>query len=317
MSGRVFSCLNIEILKEVQMILIVGATGLLGGLITQRLLAEGKEVRILVRENSPAESLAMERMATSPKTLIGAGAKPFYGDLKDSDSLNWACDGIDTIITTANSAMRGGDDNVDTVDRQGNKNLIHAAKGAGVKQFIFVSFLGADINNPVPLFQAKAETEKALAESGLAYTILAPNFYFETWISMVVGIPLQAHQPITLVGEATRMHSLISVGDVANYAGAAIGHPAAINKRLALGGPEPLTWRGIVAEFEKVLGQPLPTQFVQPGEPIPLLPEIVPPVLAAMETYDSVIPMEGLEETFGVTGTPLSSFIHRMLGIPG
>ncbi len=299
------------------MILVIGATGILGGLITQRLLDDGEEVRILVRENSPAEAMALEKMATSPKTLISAGAKPFYGDLKDRDSLDLACDGIDTLITTANSAMRGGDDNVDTVDRQGNLNLIEAAKRAGVNQFIFTSFLGADLNHPVPLFQAKAETEKELDESGLAYTILAPNFYFETWIGMVVGIPLQAHQPVTLVGEGNRAHSLISVGDVAEYAVAAIGHPAAINKRLALGGPEPLTWRGIVAAFEKVLGQPLPLKFVPPGESIPLLPEIVPPVLAAMETYDSVIPMEALEAAFGITGTPLSVFIHRMLGIQG
>lgn len=299
------------------MILVVGATGMLGGLITQRLLANGKEVRILVRENSPAEAMALQNMATSPKKLIDGGAKPFYADLKDSDSLNWACDGIDTVITSANSAMRSGDDNVETVDRQGNLNLIEAAKVAGVNQFIFTSFLGADLNNPVPLFRAKAETEKALADSGLAYTILAPNFYFESWIGMVVGIPLQAHQPITLVGDGKRAHSLISLGDVAAYAEAAVGHPEAVNQRLALGGPEPLTWRGIVAEFEKVLGQQLPTQFVQPGAPIPLLPEFVPPVLAAMESYDSVIPMEGLEAIFGITGTPLSAFIHRMLGIPG
>jgi len=252
------------------MILVAGASGLLGGMITQKLLYEGHKVRILVRDNSPAEAMALQNMATSPQKLIDGGAKPFYGDLKDQDSLNWACDGIDTIITTANSAMRGGDDNVESVDRQGNKNLIEAAKNAGVKQFIFVSFLGADLNHPVPLFQAKAETEKALAESDLVYTILAPNYYFETWIGMVVGIPLQAHQPVTLVVEGKHTHSLISMGDVAAYATAAIGHPAALNKRLALGGPEPLTWVGIVAEFEKVLGQGLPTQFVQPGEPVPL-----------------------------------------------
>jgi len=299
------------------MILVVGATGILGGLITQKLLADDKEVRILVRHDSPAEGMALERMATSPKALIEAGAEPFYGDLKDRDTLDGACDGIDTLITTANSAMRSGADSVDTVDRQGNRNLIQAAGGAGVQQFIFTSFLGASPNSPVPLFQAKAETEKALTESGLTYTILAPNFYYEAWISMVVGIPLQAHQPITLVGEGNRSHSLISVGDVADYAVAAIGHPAAMNQRLALGGPEPLTWRSIVTAFEQALGKVLPLQFVAPGDPIPLLPEMVPPVLAALETYDSVIPMEAMAHMFGVLGTPLSAFIHQMLGIQG
>ena len=206
---------------------------------------------------------------------------------------------------------------MDTVDRQGNRNLIEAAKAVGVKQFIFTSFLGADLNNPVPLFQAKAETEVALIKSGMPYTILTPNFFMESWIGMVVGIPLQTHQPITLAGEGQRLHSLISVGDVAAFAAATVGHPAAINQRLALGGPEPLSWRGIVEAFGQVLARELPVQFVDPGAPIAMLPEMVPPVLAAMETYDSPIPMDETARTFGVAQTPLASVVRRMLGSAG
>ena len=298
------------------MILIVGATGILGGMITQRLLESGKEVRILVRHNSPAEEMAKQRMATSPQLLIEAGAQPVYGDLKDRASLDQACQGIETVITTANSAMRGGEDNVDTVDRHGNRNLIEAARAAGVKQFIFISFLGADLNHPVPLFKAKAETEAILTENRLSYTILSPNFFMESWIGMVVGIPLQARQPVTLVGQGQRLHSLISVGDVAAFAAATVGHPAALNQKIILGGPEPLSWRGIVNTFGQVLGQELPVQFVAPGEAIPGLPEMVPPMLAAMETYDSAIPMGETAQAYGVEQTTLSSFAHSMLNIP-
>jgi uncharacterized protein YbjT (DUF2867 family) len=299
------------------MILVVGATGVLGGMITQRLLGEGKELRILLRHNSPAEEMATQGMATSPQSLIDAGAQPIYGDLKDRASLYAACEGIETVITTANSAMRGGEDNVDTVDRQGNRNLIEAARAAGVKQLVFTSFLGADPTSPVPLFQAKAETEAALAKSGLPYTVLAPNFFMESWVGMVVGIPLQAGQPVTLVGDGQRLHSLISAPDVAAFAVAAVGHPAAINQRLALGGPEPLSWRGIVDTFGQILGQELPVRFVAPGGPIHGLPEIVPPVLAGMEMYDSPIPMGEMARTFGVQLTPLASVARGMLGNPG
>jgi uncharacterized protein YbjT (DUF2867 family) len=138
-------------------------------------------VRVLMRHNSPAEKMASHGMATSPQSLIDAGARPVYGDLKDRASLDAACEGIETVITTANSAMRGGEDNVDTVDRQGNRNLIEAARATGAKQFIFASFLGADLRSPVPLFQAKAETEAVLGESGMPYTVLAPNFFIESW----------------------------------------------------------------------------------------------------------------------------------------
>ncbi len=65
------------------MILVVGATGMLGGMIAQQLLAQGKEVRILVRHNSASDAMAAQGMATSAKTLIDAGAQPVYGDMKD------------------------------------------------------------------------------------------------------------------------------------------------------------------------------------------------------------------------------------------
>lgn len=256
-------------------------------------------------------------MATSARSLIDLGAKPVYGDLKDCRSLDGACEGIETIITTATSAMRGGEDTVESVDRQGNRNLIEAAKAAGVNQFIFISFLGANLNHPVPLFKAKAEVEVSLRESGMPYTILSPNFFMESWIGMVVGIPLQAHLPVTLVGEGNRLHSLISVGDVAAFAVAATGNSAAINQQLVLGGPEPLSWRGIVNTFGQLLGQELPLQFVSPGQPITGLPEIVPPMLAGMETYDLAIPMDDLAQKYGVELTSVSIVAQRMLGIPG
>lgn len=299
------------------MILVVGATGLLGGQITQLLRKQGKDVRVLLRHNSPAEVMAGQGMATAPRTLLDAGASPVYGDLKDRASLTAALQGVDTVITTANSSMRSGADTVDSVDRAGNRNLIEAAKAAGVRQFIFVSFLGADPHSPVPLFQAKAETEALLAASGLPYTVLAPNYFVESWAGMVVGIPLQAHVPVTLVGSGERQHSLISMADVAQFAGAVVGHPAALNQRLALGGPGPVTWRGVVETFGQVLGQPLPLQFVAPGQPIAGLPDMVPGVLAAMETYDSPIPMEETARTFGVQLTPLETTVRRMLRMPG
>jgi uncharacterized protein YbjT (DUF2867 family) len=298
------------------MILVVGATGILGGLITKQLLRKGEDVRILVRHNSPSEHMALQSMATSAQSLIEAGARPVYGDLKEPASIDKACEGIEIVITTATSAMRGGEDTVDSVDRQGNRNLIEAAREAAVKQFIFISFLSASPSSPIPLFQAKAETEARLVESGIPYTILAPNFFMESWVGMVVGIPLQTRQPITLVGKGQRLHSLISIGDVAAYTVAAVGHPKVFNKRFVLGGPEPISWSGIVDTFGEVLGQKLPVQFIAPGEPIPGLPEIVPLVLAFMESYDSPVPMDDMKCIFGVDQTTLTSFIHHMLNNP-
>ena len=298
------------------MVLVVGATGVLGGMIARQLLAQGDEVRILVRRNSPSEELAKQGMATPAQSLIDAGAQPVYGDLKDRASLDAACRGIDTVLTTANSALRGGEDNVQTVDLEGNRNLIEAAEAAGVRAFVFTSANGAAANHPMPFFQAKGASEERLRASVMDYTILSPTIFAESWIGRVVGEPLRAGQPVTLVGEARRKHAFVSIADVAAFASATVDNPAARNKRLVIGGPQSVSWRDIVASCEQVLGLEIPVQFAAPGEPIAGMPEEVVQLMAALETFDSVVDMKGTARTFGVELTTLDVIIGRMFAGP-
>jgi len=255
------------------MILVVGATGNLGGTVTRILLAQGKPVRILARSQSNYQPLA------------DAGAQVVLGDLKQHASLDAACEGVDIVITTATSAARGGDDTVQTVDLEGNRNLIDAAKAAGVKQFIFVSVNLADPNSPVPFLQAKGQTEDYLRASGIPYTILAPNGYMEVMVGGIVGMPALMGQPVTIVGGGRRKHSFISAGDVAAFILAAIGNPVAINQKLLLGGPQPLSFRDAVAIYERVLGHQIQVRSVAPGEPVPGIPQMIAHLLAGLDTY--------------------------------
>ena len=281
------------------MYLVVGATGNLGGAITHMLLAQGKPVRILARPSSNYQPLA------------AAGAQVVPGDLKERTSLDPACQGADVVITTANSAQRGGADNPQTVDLEGNRNLIDAAKAAGVKQFIFVSVAGADPNSPIPFVAAKGKTDASLQASGAPYTILSPNAFMEFWVGVYIGLPSLQGQPVTLVGEGQRRHSFISAADVAAFALAAIGHPQAINQRLILGGPEPLSFRDAVAVYERVLGKAIPVRSVRPGEPVPGLPEAVWGLAAGFDMYDSPMDMTETARTFGVKLTSLEEFVRR------
>lgn len=258
--------------------------------------------------------MAAQGMATAAQTLIDRGAQPVYGDMKDRASLDKALAGADTVITTANSVLRGGADTVETVDLQGNHNLVAAAQVAGVRRIIFTSVLGADSTSTIPLVRYKAQAETALRESGISYTILAPNLFAEVWIGAVVGAPLQAGQPVTLVGEARRKHAFVSLVDVAAFAVAAVDNPAARNVTIPIAGPQGLSWREVVALAGQVLGQELPVIFVQPGEPVPFVPEAVQQSLAVQNTYDSVIPMGEIAAAYGVTLTPMSAVLRRMFG---
>ena len=295
------------------MILVVGATGVVGGMVTWRLLERGEEVRILVRRDSPSAQLVQQGLATSAESLIDAGAQPVHGDLRYRSSLEAAVEGIQTVITTANSSMRGGEDNPQSVDLEGNRNLVEAAQEAGVEHFVFVSALGADPDHPAPFMQAKAQTEAALRDSGMEHTILAPTAFMEVWPALVVGVPALQGQTVTLVGEGRRRHSFVSNRDVAAFAVAAVDHPAALNRHLAIGGPEALTWREVVATYERVLERSIPVEFVAPGEPVPGLPDPMPEMLAGMETYDSVVEMEETSRTFGVPLTTLETFVREQV----
>lgn len=281
------------------MILVVGATGDLGGKVARILLAQGRPIRILVRAQANYQPLAE------------AGAQVVLGDLKQRDSLDAACQGVETIITTANAVARGGEDTVQAVDLAGNRHLIDAAKAAGLRQFIFVSMLTADPKSPVPLNQAKGCTEDYLRESGIPHTIFAPNGFMEMMFGAVVGMPAMMGRPVTIVGAGRRKHSFISVGDVARFLCAAIDNPAAINQKLVLGGPQALSFRDAVAIYEWVLGHQLHVRSVAPGEPVPGLPPMFAQVLAALDTYDSPIDMTETAGAFDIGLTSLEEVARR------
>ena len=295
------------------MILVVGATGVVGGMISRGLLEEGKDVRVLVRRDSPSSQLVHQGLATSAESLIEAGAQPVHEDLRDRASLDAALKDIDTVISTANSAMRGGEDNPESVDLEGNQNLIEAARDAGVEHFVFVSLLGADPDHPVPFMRGKGQSESALRESGMVYTILAPTAFMEFWPAMVVGMPALQGRPVVLVGEGRRRHSFVSNRDVAAFVLAALENPAARNEHLAIGGPEPLTWLDVVATYERVLDRSIPVEFVAMGEPVPGLPDPMPEMMAGMETYDTALEMEETSRTFGVPLTTLETFVREQV----
>jgi NADH dehydrogenase len=269
-------------------------------MITRRLLEQGQPVRIVVRPHSQYQP------------LVEADAQPVFGDLKDPASLQEACRSVDIVVTTANSAMRGGEDNVETVDRKGNRDLIDAAKAAGVKQFVFVSVMAIPEEfKRIPFMAAKAQTEEYLRASGIPYTIIAPNAWYEVWAAMVVGGPIAQGQPVTLVGEGRRKHAFVSVQDVAAFAVAAVGNPAAVNRRIEIGGPEALSWRDVVATYERVLGRPIPVNSVGIGEPVPGLPPGVEGMLASHNFFDSPVEMSEACNTFGVRLTPLDEFVRK------
>src|ERR1700751_2981481 len=179
------------------MILVAGSTGLVGGQICVDLAKAGKPVRALARSTSDRARV---------DALKSLGVELAEGDLKDQSTLDAACAGVLTVVSTASSTLsHQTGDTIETVDRDGELNLVEAAKAAGARHFIFVSF--PPFAEDFPLNRAKRTVEERLKGSGMAYTILWPTFFEEVWLS-----PAWVLTPPTRRGEFTAQAKTRSVG---------------------------------------------------------------------------------------------------------
>jgi len=231
--------------------LIVGATGLLGGEICYLLRARGSRVRALTRPTSDAGRVGR---------LRDRGVELVRGDLKDRASLDAACQGASTVITTASATLsRQAGDSIETVDRLGQLDLIDAAEAAGVGHFVLVSFPPIDIE--FPLQSAKREVEARLQRSRMAYTILQPTLFDEVWLSPALGFDV-ANATARIYGSGHHRVSWISSHDVARFAVAALDAPRAINTVIRLGGPEALSPLDVVHLAERITGRTFTVQHV-------------------------------------------------------
>lgn len=231
--------------------LVVGATGMLGGEICRLLSGQSSAVRALVRQSSGPEKVAR---------LKALGAEVVHGDLKDQASLANACHGASAVISTASSTVsRQAGDSIESVDQQGQLNLIEAAANAGVRQFVLISFPKVDID--FPLQSAKRAVEERLRRGKMDYTILQPTCFMEVWLGPALGFD-PAHGAAQIYGDGKNKTSWISFLDVARFVVAALGNPRAKNAVIKLGGPDALSPLEVVQLAEQVMSKKIAVQHV-------------------------------------------------------
>jgi NADH dehydrogenase len=228
-------------------VLVVGATGALGSAICHRLADGGWSVRALVRESSDHASV---------EALRALGADTVVGDLRDRGSLDRACAGTDVVFSTATSIAREGD--ISGVDRDGQLNLVEAARAGGVRRFVYVSF--EEFATGGPLERAKRAVEERLRASGMTYTILHPGLFHETWLTPATGFDAGAGT-VNVYGSGEARLSWIAVSDVATAAVNALAEPATDDAIVPLAGDR-LSYAEVVAVFEEAKGHPLAVQQV-------------------------------------------------------
>jgi uncharacterized protein YbjT (DUF2867 family) len=236
--------------------LVVGATGLLGGIVARSLAQQGEPVCGLTRATSAADKVA---------ALEGAGVRLLQGDLKDATSLRSACEGVKTVISTATAAVsRQSDDTLQGVDHDGQLALVDAAERAGVEHFIFVSF--HEHPGTFPLQDAKRAVERRLAGGKMSFTIFQPTSFMEIWLGPAIW-PLLGfdfvHHHAKVAGDGRERWNWISVFDVARFLVGAVGNPKAKNGVFELGGPDALSPLEVTAIFERHAGHAFKVETIE------------------------------------------------------
>lgn len=291
------------------MILVAGATGLLGREICRRLSEQGEPVRGLVRASSDAAVLA---------ELESLGVDLVWGDLRDRRSLDVACRGAATVISTATTTRsRQPGDSIEITDQHGQLQLVDAARDGGVRRFIYVSF-SAHINGKDALTTAKRAVERQIRESGMTYTIARPSYFMEVWLSPALGFDYASGQA-TVYGSGERKLSWISVNDVAQFVVRALDDPHAENEVVELGGPEALSPLEVIRIFEQASGRPFTVQHVpeealraQRDSATDSLEQSFASLMLSVAAGDE-IPMQDTLRTFKLRFTPVREYAMQAI----
>jgi uncharacterized protein YbjT (DUF2867 family) len=225
------------------MILVVGATGLLGTRVCERLRAERQPVRALVRKTSDPGKI---------DALRSFGCELATGDLKEPSQIEAACQGVSAIISTASSTLsRQPGDSIESVDLHGQLTLVNAAKAAGVTKFVYASFRD-DPAIQHPLTKAKRSVEQAISD--LDFTSIQASYFMEVWLSPALGFDY-VNGKVRLYGSGSKPISWVSYRDVAEFCIAPVLRPVAPRSVLAVGGPEALSPADVVEIFKEESGR--------------------------------------------------------------
>lgn len=234
------------------MILVVGATGFVGGLVTRRLLEEGQSVRALVRGGQHREE---------GRKLAQIGATVVEGDLTDHDSLTAACQGVKKVVCTATSMPHGKDDGLRRVDLEGTLALIDAAQVARIERCVFTSY-SSNIQIDSPLETAKRTCERRLmAAKQMQTVILQPSYFLEAWLSPALGFD-PAGGTVRVYGSGQNRVSYISAIDVAEFAVQLTVSEIDGTLALPMGGPRPVSQLEVVEVFAEKLEKKFALEYV-------------------------------------------------------
>jgi uncharacterized protein YbjT (DUF2867 family) len=240
-------------------ILLTGATGVVGSELLPQLLAAGHEVRALVRD---PRRLGAQRV----------NVQIALGDLSDPFSMRHAMRGVDTVVHLAATDRDQPGGTIEELNGLATIRLLRAAERAGVRRFAFFSAIGATPFQLTRFFRAKALAERAVRASPLESIVFAPSITYrpgDPWITLLERLSMLPAMPVS--GSGDSLYQPIWARDVAACVAAALDEADAKGgkrkgkkgeknpgRRYELAGPETLTYKEILEQVMEANGHQRP-----------------------------------------------------------
>ncbi len=213
------------------MILITGATGNNGKELVRQLTAAGQRVRALVR--NPAEAAELN----GPRIELAAG------DFGRTETLDAALRGVEKAFLLTPVAERFV---------QWQQDFIMAAQRAGLKHLVKFSGMGARADAGAELLRLHHQTDEILRHSGIPFTILQPNSFYQNMFSSAKTIKAQGKFYWPLKSAA---QSLVDIRDICAVAVKVFTSAGHEGKSYVITGPEALTFEQVAEKLSLLLGR--------------------------------------------------------------
>ena len=225
-------------------VMVTGATGFLGRRVVQALLDRGKDVRCLVRSPGAEAMFDLDRVDVH------------YGSVTDPASLRAAFYDLEEVVHLVAVIQERGGATFVRINVEGTRNVLEAAKDAGVRRFVHLSAIGAQENPAMRYLYSKWVAEQLVFSSGIPYTILRPSLLFgegDEFMNALAGL-VRTMPLVPVIGNGKNEFQPVSVDDVARCTANAVDNPRLRNRRVEIGGPQRLTYDQIVDQVAFTMG---------------------------------------------------------------
>jgi len=288
-------------------ILVTGASGFVGSHVVPALLKAGHRVVALAHTPRSAETV-LRRLPTS----LHARVETRPGDVTVPDTLRPALNGVDAIVhLVAVPRDFDGGASLRLVNTEGTRNVVAAARAAGVRRLVHLGALGVADDPDLHYASSKARAEAIVAASDLEWTILRPSLLWgerDGFFNIVAGLVRYAPGIVPVPGRGMARFQPIWIGDLARIVVATLANPdTTVRRSFDLGGPRSWTYREITRAVMQAMGRP---GIIVPM-PIPLISLVAGaaerlrlPFPAATDQLrqlrlDNVGPLDGVAANFG------------------